>query len=75
MTDSFYENLLCVREKFSGEVRKQAALILGALEPVRYDQRVYDQLYKSMTGDENATVRDTAYAALVKLARAKEFRQ
>ena len=59
----------------SRSIRKQAALILGTLEPVRYDQRVYDQLYKSMTTDEDAEVRDTAYTTLVKLARAREFTQ
>ena len=59
----------------SGDIRQQAALILGTLEPIRYDQKVYDQLYKSMSSDDNPEVRDTAYTALIKLARAREFKQ
>ena len=56
----------------SGEIRQQAALALGKLEPLRYDARVYDRLLAVMHNDKNATVRDAAYGALLRLARAKE---
>lgn len=52
----------------SRDVRKQAALILGKLEPLHYDQRVHDKLLEVMKQDEEAEVRDAAYGALVRLA-------
>jgi hypothetical protein len=52
----------------SREVRKQAAMILGKLEPLFFDQRVYDKLRAIMHGDEDADVHDAAYSALVRLA-------
>jgi hypothetical protein len=58
-------------EHFQGrgtEVRKQAALMLGTLEPVHYDQVVYDKLIYAMKTEQNSNVRDTLYATLVKLA-------
>lgn len=53
-------------------VRKQAALVLAKLEPVRYDARVYDKLLEVMKQDEDADVRDAAYDALVRLARIRD---
>ena len=56
----------------SGEIRQQAALVLGKLEPIRYDDRVYQKLLSVMKKDSDARVRDAAYGALVRLARARE---
>jgi len=56
----------------SREVRKQAALVLGKLEPVFYDPRVYDKLLHVMHHDEDASVRDAAYGTLVRLARIRD---
>ena len=56
----------------SREIRKQAALVLGKLEPVRYDQPVYEKLLAVMKSDQYPQVRDAAYNALVRLAGAKE---
>lgn len=54
----------------SEEVRQQAALVLGKLEPVLFEKRVYDRLLTAMEYDESLVVRDAAYGALVRLARA-----
>jgi diadenosine tetraphosphatase ApaH/serine/threonine PP2A family protein phosphatase len=56
----------------SDEARKQAALVLSKLEPVRYDARVYEKLLSVMKDDQDDDVRDAAYGALVRLAGAKE---
>ncbi len=55
----------------SGEVRRQAALILGGLEPLHYDEQVYTRLRQVLLADEDADVRDAAYNALVRLAGAR----
>jgi HEAT repeat protein len=57
----------------SREVRKQAALLLGTLEPIRYDPIVYDKLLQAMKTDQDSGVRDTLYSVLVKLAGSKSF--
>lgn len=52
---------------------RQAALVLGKLEPLASNQRAYDRLLHVMKHDEDADVRDAAYGALVRLARAREL--
>ena len=56
----------------SGEIRKQAALVLGNLEPLHYDERVYESLLHVMQQDTDAETRDAAYGALVRLAFVRE---
>lgn len=56
----------------SREVREQAALILGKLEPLEHNQRVYDRLLRVMKEDEGPEVRDAAYNALVRLAGVRD---
>lgn len=56
----------------SKEVRKQAILILGKLEPLEHNQRVYDRLLRVMKEDEDPDVRDAAYNALVRLAGVRD---
>ena len=56
----------------SKDVRKQAALVLSKLEPLDDNQRAYDKLLDVLHGDEDPDVRDAAYEALVRLARARE---
>ena len=56
----------------SGNVRKQAALVLSKLEPLEHNQRVFDKLLGVMQDDADADVRDAAYEALVLLARVRE---
>ncbi len=53
-------------------MRKQAALVLGKLEPPRYQRSVYDKLLAVMRQDQDADVRDAAYGALVRLARVRD---
>ncbi len=53
----------------SRAVREQAALVLGKLEPIDYEPRVYDKLLHVMHHDEDDDVRDAAYGTLVRLAR------
>lgn len=60
----------CLRD--SHEVRMQAALVLGKLEPLFYDKLVYERLLHVMEQDEVGEVRDAAYGALVRLARVRE---
>lgn len=55
----------------SREIRKQAALILGRLEPLNYDARAYDKLIQVMYHDEDPDVRDAAYDGLVRLAQVR----
>jgi hypothetical protein len=52
----------------SGEIRKQAALLLGTLDPIRYNQVVYDKLLNAMKTDQDSSVRNAIYDVLVKLA-------
>jgi HEAT repeat protein len=54
------------------EVRKQAALVLGKLEPLGQNPRAYDNLIQVLQNDESPEVRDAAYGALVRLAQARE---
>jgi hypothetical protein len=58
----------------SGQVRQQAAFILGKLEPLYYDERVYQALRQVMYHDADARVRDAAYGALLRMARVRETR-
>jgi HEAT repeat protein len=53
-------------------IRKQAALILGKLEPLEHNQRVYDRLFRVLKEDEEPEVRDAAYNALVRLAGVRD---
>jgi hypothetical protein len=55
-----------------GEVRRQAATILGSLEPLYRDEAVFTRLARVLEEDENANVRDAAYGALLRLAAAPE---
>ncbi len=57
---------------WAGEIRKQAALILGKLEPLEHNERVYNRLLRVMKEDENQDVRDAAYNALVRLAGVRD---
>jgi HEAT repeat protein len=56
----------------SGDVRRQAALVLSKLEPIAYDERAFSKLLHVLESDEDHDVRDAAYGALVRLARARE---
>jgi HEAT repeat protein len=56
----------------SEETRKQAALILGKLEPTHFDSRVYDRLRDVLYNDGDVEVRNAAYATLVRLAGIRE---
>ncbi len=58
----------------AGEIRKQAALVLGKLEPLEHNERVYNRLLRVVKEDEDAWVRDAAYNALVRLAGARDRR-
>ncbi len=53
----------------SEKIRKQAALLLGTLEPLHYDRLVYDKLLQAMKSDQSKDVRNTSYTVLIKLAR------
>jgi hypothetical protein len=57
----------------SGDVRKQAALMLGTLEPTRYDPIIYERLLQAMKTDQDEKVRNALYTVLVKLAGSKQF--
>lgn len=62
-------------EGFYGEdsrIRQEAALLLGKLEPVHFDARVYDRLLEVLKSDDDPSVRDAAYGALLRLAQARE---
>ena len=54
------------------EVRKQAATILGKLEPLYRDDVVFGRLVRVLDEDVDEEVRDAAYAALLRLAAAPE---
>ncbi|MCP4680204.1 MAG: NACHT domain-containing protein [Deltaproteobacteria bacterium] len=56
----------------SFEIRQQAALVLGKLEPTCYDTRVYSKLQQVMVNDQSLKVRDAAYAVMVRLAGVKK---
>jgi len=46
-------------------------MILGKLEPLRYEARVYERLRQVMFNDQEASVRDAAYNVLVRLAQVR----
>jgi hypothetical protein len=52
------------------DVRRQAALILGNLDPLYFDTVVFKRLQRVMEEDADADVRDAAYQALLRLATA-----
>lgn len=54
------------------EVRKQAAMILGQLDPLYRDEAIFQRLARLMQEDADAKVRDAAYGALLRLAAAPE---
>jgi hypothetical protein len=54
----------------SWAVRQQAALALGKLDPLFFDERVYGKLLQVMERDQSFAVIDAAYGTLVRLARA-----
>lgn len=51
-------------------MREQAARILGQLEPLYQDEKIFTRLARVLTEDTNAEVRDAAYGALWRLAAA-----
>jgi hypothetical protein len=53
-------------------VRRQAATILGRLEPLYRDETIFARLVRVMKEDANGEVRDAAYGALLRLAAAPE---
>ncbi len=53
-------------------VRKQAAQILGNLEPIYRDEQIFQRLARVLEEDEDEEVRDAAYGALLRLAAAPE---
>uniref|UniRef100_UPI0034DEA49D HEAT repeat domain-containing protein n=1 Tax=Candidatus Entotheonella palauensis TaxID=93172 RepID=UPI0034DEA49D len=53
-------------------VRRQAAQILGQLEPLYRNDTIFARLVRMMREDEDANVRDAAYGALLRLAAAPE---
>ncbi|HSH05797.1 MAG TPA: HEAT repeat domain-containing protein, partial [Anaerolineae bacterium] len=56
----------------SSQIRQKAALILGKLEPLNYNQAIYDALLPIMKNDENRQVRDAVYQTLVRLSQLAE---
>jgi hypothetical protein len=59
----------------SSEIREQAALVLGKLEPVFFEARIFNKLLGVVENDEDGNVRDAAYGTLVRLARVRESRR
>ncbi|MCE7987973.1 MAG: NACHT domain-containing protein [Caldilinea sp. CFX5] len=53
-------------------VRKQAATILGQLEPLYRNDKVFAKVAQVMQTDQDPEVRDAAYGALLRLAAAPE---
>ena len=53
-------------------IREQAVLVLGKLEPIFYDARIYEKLIHVLRTDEASEVRDAAYGTLVRLARMRD---
>jgi hypothetical protein len=51
-------------------VRRQAALILGQLDPVYFDTTLFNRLRRVMEEDKSEAVRDAAYHALLRMAAA-----
>lgn len=58
---------------FTGtHVRQEAAGILGQLEPLYRDERIFARLVRVLREDTSAAVRDAAYGTLLRLAAAPE---
>ena len=55
-------------------VRQEAARILGQLDPLYRDERIFARLVRVLQEDADADVRDAAYGALLRLAAAPEER-
>ena len=53
-------------------VRKQAAVVLGQLEPIYRERAIFDRLALLVQEDKDPEVRDAAFAALLRLAAAPE---
>ena len=53
-------------------IRKQAATILGQLDPLYRDDAIFARLARVLDEDDDAAVRDAAYGALMRLAAAPE---
>jgi HEAT repeat protein len=51
-------------------VRRQAAFILGNLDPIYFDPAIFNRLRQVMEEDADGWVRDAAYQALLRLASA-----
>jgi broad-specificity NMP kinase len=56
----------------AGEVRREAARVLGQLEPLRHDPVVFGRLARLMQEDADAQVCNAAYHALLALVQAPE---
>ena len=52
------------------DVRRQAAQILGTLDPIYYDGAIFSRLRQVMIEDTDERVRDSAYEALLRLVSA-----
>jgi HEAT repeat protein len=55
-----------------GRIRRQAAVILGGLEPLKYLPDANEKLLDVLRRDIDPEVRDAAYTALVRLAGARD---
>jgi HEAT repeat protein len=51
-------------------VRRQAALILGRLDPIYFDAPLFERLRRVMEEDKSEEVRDAAYQSLLRMATA-----
>jgi len=58
--------------KLGPQVRRQAAQILGQLDPLYRDEKVFARLMRVLEEDKDEEVRDAAYGALLRLAAAPE---
>ena len=52
------------------QVRSHAARILGQLDPLYHDERIFARLTHVLYEDDDPAVRDSAYEALLRLASA-----
>ncbi len=52
------------------KVRRQATQILGQLDPLHHEPRIFERLARVLAEDEDEAVRDAAYGALLRLAAA-----
>jgi hypothetical protein len=53
-------------------VRQSAARILGQIEPLYRDDRIFMRLARLLEEDKDANIREAAYGALLRLAAAPE---